>query len=170
MRSAFNIHRILQRYFDDPTSFRSLQAQTGTLVSGSTALQFFDRSFYPESDLDIYVHMPWRLRVAQWLLDRGYSFVPSPRQNEDFATAVNDQRVLNNRARYFMRGVAGVFTFVKSVPGKLEEVLKVQMIVAARAPMEIILNFHSSESSPVLSLMNPSVKYIPSLCDEPYIV
>lgn len=109
------------------------------------------------------------MRVAQWLLDRGYTYVPGPRQNENFEAAINDQRVLDNRARYFMRGVAGVFTFVKPVPGKPEEKLKVQMIVAARTPMEIILNFHSSESN-FLTLIGLSMTHASSLCDEPYIV
>ncbi|KAI0681875.1 hypothetical protein C8T65DRAFT_690547, partial [Cerioporus squamosus] len=55
-----------------PRAFRSLQARTGTLVSGSTALQFFKRTVWPESDLDLYVHMRHRREVAQWLLDEGY--------------------------------------------------------------------------------------------------
>jgi hypothetical protein len=55
---AFNIEKRLSRYFDDPKSFRKLQAETLTVISGSTALQFFQRNFYPESDLDLYVHVP----------------------------------------------------------------------------------------------------------------
>lgn len=53
---AFNINRHLGRFFKDPKGFRSLQARTGTLISGSNALQFFDRTYYPESDMDLFAH------------------------------------------------------------------------------------------------------------------
>lgn len=145
--SSFNIDKILSRYFSDPKSFRSLQSQTGTLISGSTALQFFDRSFYPESDLDLYVHMSWRIRVAQWLFNEGYIFVPSEKQDPNFDVAINHQRLLRGRARYVMTGVAGVFTFVKRLVNSPFSERKVQMIIAAFTPMEVILNFHSSEPS-----------------------
>jgi hypothetical protein len=41
--AGYNIEHHFGRYFDDPLSFRVLQAQTGTIVSGSNALQFFER-------------------------------------------------------------------------------------------------------------------------------
>ncbi|PCH44988.1 hypothetical protein WOLCODRAFT_91093 [Wolfiporia cocos MD-104 SS10] len=50
---AFDVNRRLSRFFSDPFAFRSLQARTATLISGSFALQFFDRTFYPEADLDL---------------------------------------------------------------------------------------------------------------------
>lgn len=49
---AFDINCSPSRFISDPIAFRILQARTGTVVSGSFALQFFDRTFYPESDLD----------------------------------------------------------------------------------------------------------------------
>jgi hypothetical protein len=55
---AFNIDRHLSRFFDNPKAFRKLQAETATAISGSSALQFFQRTFYPESDLDLYVRAP----------------------------------------------------------------------------------------------------------------
>ena len=45
-----------------------------------------------------------------------------------------------------MKGVAGVFTFTKTSDVDPEHELKVQMIVACRTPMEVILRFHSSTS------------------------
>ena len=47
IRVAFNIDARLSPFFDDPRAFRSLQARTGTVISGSTALQFFERAIYP---------------------------------------------------------------------------------------------------------------------------
>jgi len=141
---AFNINKLLSRFFPNPLAFRSLQASTATLISGSQALQFFDRSFYKESDLDIYVPLKFRERVGLWLLGVGYKFVPGKKQQADFKEAVRDPKVVQNRASYFMRGVAAVFTFVKPSPSDANVELKVQVIVAARTAMEIILNFHST--------------------------
>ncbi|TDL14741.1 hypothetical protein BD410DRAFT_691149, partial [Rickenella mellea] len=45
---AWSIHRNLRRFVKDAIEFRSLQARTGTVISGSVALQFIDRTFYPE--------------------------------------------------------------------------------------------------------------------------
>ncbi|EIW73751.1 hypothetical protein CONPUDRAFT_160756 [Coniophora puteana RWD-64-598 SS2] len=45
---AYNINRHLSRFLTDPISFQSLQARTGTLISGSNALQFLDRTRTPE--------------------------------------------------------------------------------------------------------------------------
>lgn len=77
---AWDINRHLSRYFDDSTAFRTLQARTGTLISGSNALQFLDRSFYPGSDLDLYPHPQYTLEVARWISDQGYTFHPNSRQ------------------------------------------------------------------------------------------
>ena len=144
---AFDIDRALRRFFDDPLAFRSLQAQTGTLISGSFALQFFARTFYCNSDLDLYCNYGDREEVGLWLLDEGYAFVPSPRQDPEFAVAVDQARTVMNTSLYArLRGVSAIYTFTKeseSVPG---DILKVQIIVAHRSPMEIILNFHSSQS------------------------
>ncbi|KAI0694389.1 hypothetical protein C8T65DRAFT_698990 [Cerioporus squamosus] len=171
-RLTFDIDRLLSRYFPSPTrgcsitcclshaheqeygrarAFRSLQARTGTLVSGSTALQFFKRTVWPESDLDLYVHMRHRREVAQWLLDEGYQYKPT------------DFRIQNSRnpnGIYSMPGVMAIVTFIKPLPrpdrtsnsvdGEEEadddgpSELKVQVIVAKNTPMEVILGFHST--------------------------
>ncbi|KAK7686688.1 hypothetical protein QCA50_010288 [Cerrena zonata] len=143
MRRAFNINRRLSRYFPDPIAFRYLQACTGMLISGSTALQFFDRTFYPESDLDLYVAMPWGSNIGHFVLGHGYQFMPTPVQPRDFDAAISHPRVTTAGARYGnFKGIAGVFTFEKGQPGGRK--LKVQIMVAVRSPMEIILQFHST--------------------------
>lgn len=91
-RRAFNINRHLGRFFNDPVAFRSLQAQTGTLVSGSSALQFFDREIYEGSDLDVYLHPGHLERVGGWLMEEeGYTYM-----TEDPSTPVTPQPTLNN--------------------------------------------------------------------------
>ena len=145
MKRAFDISNYLSRYFPNPPSFRLLQRSTGTIISGSTALQFFDRSYYPESDLDLYVPLCWRHQVGNYLLEQGYTFVPNSRQDRDFGVAVMNKRVLTNKAIYGnFKGIAAVFTFSKDVPERGK--LKVQVIAAVRSPTEVVLRFHSSKS------------------------
>ena len=55
MIHKYIINNHLSRFFPDPIVFRSLQARTANLVSGSNALQFSDRTSYEEADTDVYV-------------------------------------------------------------------------------------------------------------------
>ena len=143
MDKRFNINRILDRYFSDAMSFRFLQARTGTLISGSSALQYFDRSFYPTSDLDIYVSRVWAREVGQFLLQQGYQFCRDSSQHPTFNSALKEKRVANATAHYGnFKGIAAVFTFKKG-QAKGED-LKVQVMASVRSPMEVILRFHSS--------------------------
>ncbi|RDX55338.1 hypothetical protein OH76DRAFT_1396720 [Lentinus brumalis] len=180
-RLTFDINRLLSRFFPSPTrgcsiscclshaheqeyarsrAFRSLQARTGTLVSGSTALQFFMRTVWPESDLDLYVHMRHRREVAKWLLDEGYHYRPQDFQDPRFEVEIAQGVNRNPNGIYSMPGVMAVITFIKPLPraerarnlvlGEEEpeddgpQELKVQVIVAKNTPMEVILGFHST--------------------------
>ncbi len=51
--SQWNMEWRLARFVRDVTSFRCQMAKTNALISGSFALQFFDRVCWPASDLDI---------------------------------------------------------------------------------------------------------------------
>ncbi|EIW61531.1 uncharacterized protein TRAVEDRAFT_27113 [Trametes versicolor FP-101664 SS1] len=142
-----------------------MQARTGTLVSGSSALQFFDRTLYPESDLDLYVHARHRREVGRWLVEEGYAFAPTEHQDPRFEVEVVHGMTTREDGIYSMPGVAAILTFTKPAPRlgaqrvvaeeseeelevQLEEreprPLKVQIIVAKNTPMEAILAFHST--------------------------
>ena len=75
LKRTFDINRSLLRFFLDPISFRSMQARTGTLISGSFALQFFDRTFYPDSDLDLYLYDGKEQEVTVWMEQIGRAHV-----------------------------------------------------------------------------------------------
>ncbi|KAJ9501151.1 hypothetical protein H2202_003709 [Exophiala xenobiotica] len=59
MRDAFqrrwNVDQRLSRFVENPTGLRSQLGKHGSLISGSFALQLFAQTFWPESDLDIFV-------------------------------------------------------------------------------------------------------------------
>lgn len=142
MYRAFRIDKVFSRFFSSPLAFRQIQARTGTLVSGSVALQFFSRSYYPEADIDIYVHMKFRLEVADFLFKDGYTFAPEQGQDADFQKASSDH-YLKFADIYKYKEVITAFTFEKkNEDGK---VMKAQLIIAAECPLQAILGFHSSQ-------------------------
>ncbi|PCH40738.1 hypothetical protein WOLCODRAFT_143200 [Wolfiporia cocos MD-104 SS10] len=132
-------------YFEDPRAFRSLQARTGTLIAGSTALSFFTRrSFGTESDLDIYVYMPHCGEVGNWLLEAGYVF--QHRRNEPtFEQMIADPASMVRREvdNYTIPGVARVLTFIRSVSDS-DTQRQVHVVVALDNPLSVILGSHST--------------------------
>ncbi|TFY80351.1 hypothetical protein EWM64_g3658 [Hericium alpestre] len=149
-RRAYNVNRHLSRFFADPLAFRALQARTSTLVSGSSALQFLDRSYYAGSDLDTYVPYAHTRDVAHWLQSAGYAYESANEvQAADLEAAVvqMERESGGDKSIYNMRGVTGVFNFYKRANNVVNDArLKVQIIVALHCPMEIVLNFHCSTS------------------------
>ncbi|KAI0658617.1 hypothetical protein C8Q70DRAFT_179032 [Cubamyces menziesii] len=189
-RVAFNIDRLLSRFFPSPVplcsvicrarhehsrifdrtrAFRSLQARTGTLISGSCALQFFDRTVYPESDLDLYVHMRHRREVGRWLVQEGYTYEPTSHQDQNLELEIakvyeHEQPTLMEKYSRDESCICQVLNFKRCVlDAKRSSVddrgehpragfrsteehseLRVQLIVAKRTPMEVILGFHSA--------------------------
>ncbi|TGO46064.1 hypothetical protein BCON_0347g00110 [Botryotinia convoluta] len=55
-KTQWSINRQLKRFVENPIRFRSKLAAHDALISGSFALQFFERRFWQDSDLDIYVN------------------------------------------------------------------------------------------------------------------
>lgn len=53
-KTQWNINRLLLRFVGDPVKFRSQLSKHDALISGSFALQFFERRIWQDSDLDIY--------------------------------------------------------------------------------------------------------------------
>ncbi|KAK2464968.1 hypothetical protein APHAL10511_003044 [Amanita phalloides] len=150
-RIAFDIIRLLSPYFSDEEikSFRQLQLFTGTVISGSTAVQLFGRTTYPKSDLDIYAEHRYCRDVAWWLTSIGYKYNPTkPGQPISFIEAFKASKTeegaeespedQSEQSEYAV-GVENVFDFVRAGSER-----KVQLISATRCPMEVILNYHST--------------------------
>lgn len=147
---VFNINSLLQRFFTHPRKFRGVQAATRTLIGGSTCVQFFDRTFYPDSDLDLYVTRDGVYELCKWILDhggRGYVFNPTSVQLEDLQKAIlalmtppRKAHIGRETGYYGDFQILGVFNF--GVPGST---LHIQVIVAAYSALDCILSHHSRE-------------------------
>jgi hypothetical protein len=105
--SQWNINNFLSPFLRDPRSFRSVMAECDAVISGSTALQFFDRVRWSESDLDIYIHIgesvhhksqPIVLKTLGYHLmeKEGYQYTPDRRQHPDFNLAGTIREKLDN--------------------------------------------------------------------------
>ncbi|KAG2084696.1 uncharacterized protein F5147DRAFT_659750 [Suillus discolor] len=59
---------------------------------GSNALQFLDRTFYDEADMDLYIHSGHAREVMDYVVEReGYEFKPHSKQPRDYRKLVSDK-------------------------------------------------------------------------------
>jgi len=163
MRRTYSVERILKPFFSSPEAFRELQARTGTLVSGSSAVQFFDRSFYPDSDLDLYVDLRYLDATVAFLEEEGYTLdIGAWKEGTSVKRAINyikyaigtqliDEPWVNRdlnfwgtdwsfRERYDSVCIGGVLSFSKA-----EKVVQIMIPRVGASPLAIILEFHSSK-------------------------
>lgn len=149
---TFNATKLFERFFKDPLAFRSLQARTHTLVSGSTALQFLDRIRYNNADLDLFVHPGEQGEVGHWLTAyEGYQWAPFPWQAPDFDNEVGvtwEPGDLNVNwpqfKSYRSKALSNVLVFKKGSE-ETGDLKKVELIVSKINPFHCILDFHSSK-------------------------
>lgn len=162
---AFDINDNLHRFVANPDDFRRMQLSTGCIISGSFALQFMDRTFYPGSDMDLYVDDDNALAVGEWILEfsgRGYRFAPRECQADNFLDAWgevprppnrvglwghNEDSIADNfeeenvnADEYGFTGYhSGVFSFYTRRGNTM-----IQLIACKTSPMNVVLSFHSS--------------------------
>ncbi|KAM5530040.1 hypothetical protein V8D89_016293 [Ganoderma adspersum] len=114
---------------------------THTVISGSFALQFLDATYYPNSDLNLYILPNDTLLVlGAYLLCQGYIYVPKEWQQEDFLEDTQHVQAtldvipdIENKDTPNYRS--------KSIH---EDVCSVQVIVPRVSPLYSILAFHST--------------------------
>jgi hypothetical protein len=75
--SQWNVNRLLGRFVDKPREFRSQMAECDAVVSGSQALQFFERVHWKEADLDVFIRMGSGVdKFCEYLMEtEGYKHV-----------------------------------------------------------------------------------------------
>ena len=178
--AAFSINRILSRYFTEPLAFRAVQARTGTLISGSTALQFFTRTVYPNSDLDLYISTQHVFDLIQWLVERGYTFVPGANQAQTWQEAVKTAERRASAPQLHDpipeeedQWICLVLNLMKtSSNGASEETsqLKVQCTVVRDDPIRAILALHSSKFACHILLARQAHHWTPSMRHECHLV
>jgi hypothetical protein len=146
---AYNVNRHLSLFFRNPVALRKLQAKSGFLISGSNALQFLDRTYYPESDLDLYAYPEHVKQIGMHLIEsEGYTFVPGDKQVADFKNQVvlerdlsrHSHRVSSNAEFEYADGMNEFYRFKRKNSNHEVQVISVEI-----SPLDSILYFHSSK-------------------------
>ncbi|KAJ7187226.1 hypothetical protein C8R46DRAFT_981506 [Mycena filopes] len=152
--TCFSLPRLLSPFSGNANEvdrFRQMQLESGTLVSGSTSLQFFHRLKWPGSDLDLYVHRPTAELAVRFIVSNNYTFAPRQAQHHDvFAQLVGI--VAEAVPGYLGRGIADVLDFHKGDK-------KIQLIIAISTPMDVIISFHSTCVMNIISHANAYALY-----------
>lgn len=109
------------------------------IISGSIALEFFDRIKYADADLDLYVDHHYRQPIILWLKSIGYTFMPRPSIGpQKLDTVLNEIPRPTSPAVY--PGAMLILDFVR--PNSQS---RIQLITLSASPLELVLSFHSSE-------------------------
>ncbi|KIJ35371.1 hypothetical protein M422DRAFT_136833, partial [Sphaerobolus stellatus SS14] len=136
---VYDVNRILRHFFSDPIAFRCLQAQTGTLISGFIAVQFFARTFWKESDLDLYVPPESVMAVSKWMENHSYCSFPQ-RTTNPASDDTNIDPEGEPSLEYKQSQLRAVLSFYNIYePSKI-----IQIIVPYFTLMDVILGFYAT--------------------------
>ncbi|KAF7977180.1 hypothetical protein HWV62_4625 [Athelia sp. TMB] len=152
--SAFNINTHLQHFLPDPIEFRSMQARTGTIISGSNVVQFMDRVRYDEADLDIYVNPGHTIAVGKHMVEtQGYRLIDPFVQDDP--PVLNERESLQHmtvvaigaaeqvvKARYKQRSIHIMFHMQRVTQEGATQ--RAQVIVTSECVFHTVMNFHST--------------------------
>ncbi|KAF8333776.1 hypothetical protein F5887DRAFT_921751 [Amanita rubescens] len=132
-RSIFSLSKVVTPFLEtdsDMLKFENLMKKTNAVISGSTALQFFDRTFYPNADLDLYFeskHLDaWKAQVIAF----GYVRVPK----DEKKPTIEDDGGYPGFAE-----IETLETFSHKVTKKV-----IQLMATKALPIRAILDYHST--------------------------
>ena len=155
---TFNIDTFLQRrFFANAVAFRSMMAETGCLISGVTALEFFARAQWEETPLELFVHHCNVVKLCRNLVDVfGYSFVPdnsTPMASLDEALHDSTWQPRSGEPLWLCSVVA-VFEFRRRYRDKWRQVLVWSPHCKSRSALEaVFLSYPNSKPNPRGSCM-----------------
>ncbi|KAH8801880.1 hypothetical protein DL96DRAFT_1475902 [Flagelloscypha sp. PMI_526] len=151
MHRVLTVDRIFSPFFTSQqiVELRRIQAVTNFVVSGSAAVQFFERVGYPNSDLDLYVEERHRSGLTLFIEQSGYEFKNIPSKSTCISTIslpqsnckkINDEE--QNVNSWDGRNAAVALSFEKK--SSFSQPRKIQVIASANNVVTNILSFHSS--------------------------
>ncbi|PBK96254.1 hypothetical protein ARMGADRAFT_1028431 [Armillaria gallica] len=138
-------HCVLSPYFNHLGRYGLVEAQhlTGTLISGSMAILFFNDTNYTHSDLDIYVQSDRRHTLFTFLSEQGYHFIPLMDVPLTLDTPLDEiecmdhVKVAYDFLKYDSETINAVYSFQRDGNAKT-----VQVVATIQNPLYTILNFH----------------------------
>ncbi|KAI5827107.1 hypothetical protein K523DRAFT_75487 [Schizophyllum commune Tattone D] len=142
---AFQPHRCLEKFLDrDQTAglFAVLQ-NTGAIISGSVAMQFFTREVSPDCVLDLYVDRFHTADLFAFVRGLGYVYMPTSPQPDSLGEALaRAVKAESTRAEFLANKEALLDTFVFEHFAYSSKVVRV--MVAVHSPIDAVLDFPST--------------------------
>lgn len=80
---VWSFQRRFQLWFPNTAGFQAMLYRHKAIVSGSQAIQFFDRTFCPDDPLEIYVRHNRAPRMFEWIESQGYFAASNPARSYD---------------------------------------------------------------------------------------
>ncbi|KAJ3872441.1 hypothetical protein F5051DRAFT_339345, partial [Lentinula edodes] len=140
---VFSIQHAYRNFFnvEEIAEFQKLQQSIGLLVSGSIALEFFNREAY-DGDLDAFCNVLYCKVAGEWLMSHGYLYQRKEGQAVEFIDSFSETPITSttidaDTEEYRFSTVTAVWDFVKNSS-------KIQLIATCGAPLECIFSFHST--------------------------
>ncbi|KAJ7154307.1 hypothetical protein C8R43DRAFT_885137 [Mycena crocata] len=131
---------------DSPISFRLILKKCGAIVSGSQIMQFFDRSNYIDSDMDIFLRVGGLIEMGAWLWRQGYNLHSSSSTYRVLWDAHRLSAKLVQNQDPTTNAIKGVFNFTRYVASATVIYLqKIQLVTVDVNPINhILFDFHST--------------------------
>ena len=148
MSLEWNLRRHFMDWFRD--DLQEILHKCGAVISGSQAIQFFDRERYPESDVDFFVRLGGADELVKWIVCQGYSITDfSKRYRGNLENKIQELSAkCTGNLTSFEHPILGVINLLK--PRVADK--KVQVIIVDVDPIEHVLyGFHSSKSTLIYS-------------------
>ncbi|KAL5324180.1 hypothetical protein ACEPPN_008724 [Leptodophora sp. 'Broadleaf-Isolate-01'] len=146
-KERWNFNRRLKHFVRNPQSLRTLMARYNALISGSFVIQFFDDSFWKESDLDIYVERESAAAFGTHLCQKeGYRFDRGSTEDDD----------------YDFLGFVQVDTYLRGDKLRSNET-KIQVISTGAVPVRSILGCFSTTAAINFMSWNTAYSMFPAM-------
>ncbi|KAJ7829047.1 hypothetical protein B0H13DRAFT_1916682 [Mycena leptocephala] len=145
---VWDVDTYFQPWFRDGTEkLRNALRQSGAIVSGSQIIQFFDRTKYPGSDMDIFLRIGGVLNMTRWLTAQGYHLDAKTEGYGCLHRALlrTTTRILlpNSVPNRPIRAVYNYHRYVASTTSVYYQ--KIQLVVVDINPVQhVLFDFHSS--------------------------
>ncbi|KAI0349460.1 hypothetical protein OH77DRAFT_1580423 [Trametes cingulata] len=188
MARAWEVEKILGRYFPQVSSFLHILDFCGAVVGGGGAYRYFNRDHHTDEPLEIFVPCHGLLRMGNWLKRSGYAYMPLPGDTPMFDTealafaSTSSEPTPFNSPATMQEGQSNFcpFTFVRPPTGYyLRPLLHgacIRVYAVRDNPVDFLINhFHSTAylnyltGKYAISLFPQStfVRYTTLLCQSP---
>lgn len=152
-RTIFDFRNFFSDWFSDVERFRRVIYDCNAVISGSQALQFFERLKFSSSDMDIFARAGGLQPLTKFLIEMGYKPRFSKTVDEYEAGRLLSPNILAKKC--ILRGssakhpLLGVYNFSKTVlqgPDLKFARLLIQIVIVDTEPVNhIVFGFHSSK-------------------------